>query len=197
MRTVQNTANTDPMMLLMGAMVNPSGHIEAMEAAGQRQLVASEVLPTDCGGKDKYIELGFTFGDPVEGDKMFMAATLPEGWKRKGSEHAMWSYIEDERGIERVSIFYKAAFYDRSAHMGLNDVGGCLMNKAICGDGEPVIEQWDVLTASERESAIGALKHHRKNCDEHPKIYGDRLPRVEKLEQLYAAPATRSEGDGE
>jgi hypothetical protein len=31
----------------------------------------------------------------------------------------MWSYLVDEKGRERAAIFYKAAFYDRDAHISI------------------------------------------------------------------------------
>lgn len=91
-----------------------------MEAAGQQQLVNSDRLPVDTDGQDQaFIDLGFTFGEPDADDPLFRPATLPEGWTRRASDHDMWSYLVDETGTDRVSIFYKAAFYDRRAHMGL------------------------------------------------------------------------------
>ncbi len=101
-----------------------SGPIERQERDGQRQLVNSDRLPTDIkGDRGEWEALGFTFGDPDPGDPMFMPATLPEGWKREGSDHAMWSYLVDQHGRQRVAIFYKAAFYDRGAFMRLESVG--------------------------------------------------------------------------
>jgi hypothetical protein len=32
----------------------------------------------------------------------------------------MWSYILDDKGRERCAIFYKAAFYDRRAHLSIS-----------------------------------------------------------------------------
>jgi hypothetical protein len=112
---------------LLEAVANDGapGQIEAMEAAGQRQLVNSDRLPTDLrGDRAEFEALGFTFGEPDKDDPMFCAATLPPSWKREGSDHAMWSYLTDEHGRKRASIFYKAAFYDRSAFMNLTGVYG-------------------------------------------------------------------------
>ena len=128
MSSPQNTAALHPAIHLIGAMDamrrtgDPTNAILEMEAQGQRQLVESEVLPTDLnGGKmEDYIALGFEFGEVVSGDPMFQKAKLPNGWKKKGSGHDMWSSIVDDKGRERVAIFYKAAFYDRSAHMNIN-----------------------------------------------------------------------------
>lgn len=62
---------------------------------------------------------GFKFHGPVEGDGLFQYVTLPDGWKKVETDHAMWSHLVDDKGRKRASIFYKAAFYDRSAHLRL------------------------------------------------------------------------------
>ena len=103
-------------------MRSPDTYIEDMEAAGQTQIVNSDVLPVKilhCK-KEDFIQLGFIFDKPDPDDLIFCKATLPAGWSREGSDHAMWSYIIDEKGRKRVSVFYKAAFYDRHSHMSLN-----------------------------------------------------------------------------
>lgn len=60
-------------------------------------------------------ELGFEFGAPV--DDLFRQVKFPEGWKRRSTDHAMYSDFVDERGRKRISMFYKSAFYDREAFM--------------------------------------------------------------------------------
>lgn len=123
--TIENTSKREPIVHLAGMVGGgTSGYIGEMEAAGQRQLVNSDVLPTEVlhGTDEDYIALGFVFGEPVEGDPLFRHATLPEGWRREGSDHDMWSYLVDEKGQRRVAIFYKAAFYDRGAHMSMAQV---------------------------------------------------------------------------
>jgi hypothetical protein len=113
--TVENTGRRDPMLHLIGAMSDGSSdYITNMEAAGQRQLVSSELIPTKAPDAE-LTALGFTLGGPVDGDPLFRHATLPAGWTREGSSHAMWSYIVDQHGRRRVAIFYKAAYYDRKA----------------------------------------------------------------------------------
>jgi len=104
-------------MHLLGMMTEgQSDYITSMEADGQRQLVASDVLPIDCSGQEQeFADLGFEFGDRT--DNLFRVATLPEGWGREASDHDMWSYIVDGTGTRRVAVFYKAAFYDRKAFM--------------------------------------------------------------------------------
>lgn len=105
---------------LLDQMLNPGGHpIEDMEAAGQRELLFSNVLPVDTYRDtiEDFEALGFKFGDIVENDDIFQYAELPEGWERKPGGNSYWSVLVDTEGMERVGIFYKAAFYDRHAHM--------------------------------------------------------------------------------
>ena len=69
--------------------------------------------------EEAFRRTGIKFGPADSEDPMFMSAELPEGWKKVGSDHSMWSKVVDEKGRERLSIFYKAAFYDRDAHIDL------------------------------------------------------------------------------
>lgn len=97
------------------------GGIEAQEAAGQATFVASATLPKDLGRnctRELLESWGFKFGQ--DADDIFVSVTLPPGWKKQASDHAMWSYLLDEKGRKRASIFYKAAFYDRRAGMHLD-----------------------------------------------------------------------------
>jgi hypothetical protein len=148
---------------------SPTGFIERQEAAGQRQLVNSDRLPTNKGDRAEYEALGFTFGDPDPSDMMFSPATLPTGWRREGSDHAMWSHILDGLGRRRVSIFYKAAFYDRSAHMSLNTVYGyvqsCIWDKA-----EVVTDE----TWATRQAVAAALRDYIAGRNEAAALYAGR-----------------------
>lgn len=93
--------------------------IEAQEARGQDQLCLSAMLPTKISDNDKAIleAAGVKFGEPEKNDPLFCKAELPAGWSKQPTDHSMWSKLVDENGIERASIFYKAAFYDRDAFM--------------------------------------------------------------------------------
>lgn len=96
------------------------GGIEGQEKAGQAMLTLKfNQLPKD--GMDRYRDalerLGFKIGKDT--DDIFVSVTAPEGWTLRPSDHSMWSYIHDEQGRKRGSVFYKAAFYDRSAHFSL------------------------------------------------------------------------------
>ncbi len=124
---------------------SPSSFIERQERDGQRQLVNSDRLPTEIIGaaQAEFEALGFTFGEPDPDDPLFRPATLPEGWKREGSDHDMWSYVVDPIGRRRAGVFYKAAFYDRRAHMDLVSLGWYI-TCAVEYDAGPIIfdDEW-------------------------------------------------------
>jgi hypothetical protein len=176
----ENTTERDPLLHMVGMLSDgQTKYITDMEAAGQRQLVHSDVLPK-VSDDAPFLALGFSFGEDV--DDLFRKATLPEGWKREGSSHAMWSYIVDERGIERVGVFYKAAFYDRKADMHVTNVGYSLGRKALYSDG-PDETPWDLLTDDERAEWFNAVDAYLKDAAEYPDIYKD----GERAEQLRAS----------
>lgn len=99
------------------------GGIKAQEKAGQIEQSFADTLPIKGTStpeqRAKFEALGFVFGDSA--DDLFVKATFPKGWKKKVTDHDMWTEIVDERGTKRGGIFYKAAFYDRSAHVYLNE----------------------------------------------------------------------------
>lgn len=92
--------------------------IEAQEARGQREACRTQALPID-GTKDRtpWEKLGFVFGEPK--DDLFVNVTFPAGWEMRPTEHSMHSDLVDENGHKRAGMFYKAAFYDRSANISL------------------------------------------------------------------------------
>lgn len=98
------------------------GGIEAQEAAGQKVFAVAETLPTKGLSEfaAKLTALGFVIGEPVENDPIFTRVTLPPGWKKAPTSHSMWTDLVDDRGRKRAGLFYKAAFYDRSAHICWN-----------------------------------------------------------------------------
>lgn len=97
------------------------GGIEAQEARGQRDFVASTTLPKEClrCSREQLEQMGIVFGVVAARDNLFIEAQLPEGWKKVPTDHSMWSRLLDDKGRERARIFYKAAFYDRKAHISL------------------------------------------------------------------------------
>jgi len=93
---------------------NP-GAIEAQESRGEEELLASAILPTNVHGREKLEAQGVMFGEPLPDDPLFCYARLPAGWKKRATDHSMWIEIVDNEGTVQAKIFYKAAFYDRSA----------------------------------------------------------------------------------
>lgn len=93
--------------------------ITRQEKRGQQELVKSDVLPTAglLALRPMLEKAGGTVGRAVDGDGMFTTVTLPPGWEKRSSDHDMWSYLHDANGAKRASMFYKAAFYDRSARI--------------------------------------------------------------------------------
>ncbi len=92
--------------------------VESMEAAGAKQLQMSDLLPTHMGDRKPYEQMGIVFGDINPKDPLFTYATIPSGWKKICDENdPRHMYLLDEAGKKRVYMFYKAASYDRKAHM--------------------------------------------------------------------------------
>lgn len=114
--TTRAAASSHP---TVGYVMRMPGAIEASEARGQAQFVASQSLPTDVRDRKAFEALGFTFGKPFADDPLFAPATLPAGWTKRSTDHDMHSEILDEKGRVRAGVFYKAAFYDRKADMSL------------------------------------------------------------------------------
>ena len=98
---------------------NPDA-IERQEKEGQGQLVASSQLPQKDGCRRDMREKMEAMGIEITSrgvDGLFYDTKLPDGWKVEPTEHDMWSRLFDAKGQEIARIFYKAAFYDRSAYI--------------------------------------------------------------------------------
>lgn len=153
---IDNTKAQDAALHLIGMLSGTSDYIERLEAEGQRQLLKSTKLPVDMSGeRDKFEALGFVFGEVDPNDELFVDAVLPEGWNRKETDHSMWTKIVDDRGFERVGVFYKAAFYDRRAHMNLMNVG---RNVAYDAARSRLTLPWDQLSIEEVYEACRYLE---------------------------------------
>lgn len=99
------------------------GGIEAQEAKGQKDFVKSETLPKKVNFcHDSVEELYKKLGIKIlgEADDLFNNVQLPSGWIKRPTDHSMWSELVDDKGRVRAHIFYKAAYYDRSAHIGFS-----------------------------------------------------------------------------
>lgn len=132
MKKVTDTSKSDPFGMLLEAMGRGGapGMIEAQEARGQREAVNSDQLPTKgLLGADRaiYEAMGIEILTPGVGaehtldgaktDPLFTLVKLPKGWKKEATNHAMWNNLVDDKGRVRATFFYKAAFYDRDAHI--------------------------------------------------------------------------------
>jgi hypothetical protein len=95
------------------------GGIEAQERRGQDAFAHSDTLPIkfNSGSRAELEQFGVKFGEPV--DDLFCRVELPAGWKRGTTDHRLWSCLLNEKGRERASIFYKAAFYDKDAFINV------------------------------------------------------------------------------
>jgi hypothetical protein len=113
--------NKDAMWFLMEAMsTGDSGKaVENQEKNGQMMEANRQTLPRDMRGitQEQMEGLGFVFGEPA--DDLFVYVTFPAGWTKRPTEHSMHTDIVDDKGRRRGGIFYKAAYYDRSAHMSM------------------------------------------------------------------------------
>lgn len=95
--------------------------------AGQRSFLRSDTLPRKINqGIEKFDEIkilesfGVKFLGPVKDDRLFQYIELPVGWTRISDEHPLWSYLVDENGRQRVTIFYKPDLHDRDAFMSVD-----------------------------------------------------------------------------
>jgi hypothetical protein len=156
------------------------GGIEAQEAAEQQKAVAAQRMPKEgtspdqkrlrvgnCFDREVWESLGFTFGDDY--DDIFVNAAFPAGWKLKPTDHSMWNDLLDAKGRKRAAMFYKGAFYDRSAHIHLarrfnvNGYHGCEDRKAtshavVVEDCGTVIESFGLVPSEYSDGNYAARK---------------------------------------
>ncbi|HLM83629.1 MAG TPA: hypothetical protein VK254_00235 [Candidatus Bathyarchaeia archaeon] len=67
--------------------------------------------------KDILEEMGFVVLE--EYDDLFFSVQPPEGWKKETQGY--WTTVWDESGKERISQFFKGAFYDRDAFLNITE----------------------------------------------------------------------------
>lgn len=134
---ITNTKEQDPMLHLLCAMGDsmhgkpPGDFIEDMERRGNAQLRAqTSRLPTEGLAKGQHgcelspeekavwEKMGIKVGKLDPNDPIFCEVELPDGWKMRPGENAQFrTELVDDKGSVRAQMFYKAAFYDRSAHI--------------------------------------------------------------------------------
>lgn len=54
-----------------------------------------------------------------EADDLFYQVVPPTGWTKETDGY--WTTVKDETGKDRISQFYKGAFYDRSAFLNFSN----------------------------------------------------------------------------
>ncbi|MEO1209889.1 MAG: hypothetical protein AAFX78_10135 [Cyanobacteria bacterium J06638_20] len=164
-------SKSEPSLLLAEAMLlGASESIQRQETEGQKQLVESTVLPVR--GRDGAWDLLRSFGCErgKQVDDLFCEAILPPGWRKKSTDHPMWSDLLDERGLVRGSVFYKAAFYDRDAFMDVKRDRFCVRRNYDCGRDNLQFEVFDsglqrtiktfaVVQFGLRNGVLGAIKN--------------------------------------
>jgi hypothetical protein len=163
---------------LSNALISSTpGGIERQEAAGQRTLVESAMLPKKIIGatREQLTALGFKFGADV--DELFVTCELPPGWKKRGTHHSMHSDLLDDQGRKRASIFYKATFYEPCADMSMTRrysvdcwrYGSSKQMRCVdvtdCGNvikefGEVKRDDWDGLDAMEKAAKAWLTEQH-------------------------------------
>ena len=148
------------------AATTPEG-IERQEAAGQSAMAkAADRLPLEINyprgltHAQVAAALGIEFGKTI--DRVFIEATLPDGWKIVPTSHAMWSDLVDDKGRKRAAIFFKAAFYDYNAHISFEcryvidgyvdvEVDGVTMRKCQVVDKATDKALWSSEAADDRD----------------------------------------------
>jgi hypothetical protein len=96
------------------AALTPGG-IERQEKEGQIMQAMQDTLPRDGANVKQLEAMGFKHIGTA--DDIFDNWKFPQGWRKQCTDHSMWSNLLDDKERTRAAIFYKAAFYDRSAHM--------------------------------------------------------------------------------
>lgn len=118
------------------AMVGLNSDVATLkqEEVGQSNFINSLQMPIKTNphsglgfAVDVYTRLGFKFLvtkesevlDPKDDDDLFMDVVLPDGWRKEGSGHAMWSYVYDNKDRRRLEVFYKGTSHGRRAFINV------------------------------------------------------------------------------
>jgi hypothetical protein len=157
---MNNTPLANLLMNNLLVAITPGG-VEEQEKMGQSELtLAFDRLPRKMGepsGRRMLEQLGFVFGENL--DDLFVSVEPPQGWTLRPSSHSMWSYVHDNLGRCRASVFYKAAFYDKSAHVSIDRRFGISRYQACDVDGHRIVAD-DNLP----EHVLCEIVDHDKSC---------------------------------
>jgi hypothetical protein len=119
------TAIRDTALFIAAATGSTAEAVDAIRNAEQRRLGSSSRLPTDCGinGREILEAAGVTFGEQVDGDRLFTNVRLPYRWSitSNGSPfyepHSLHSFLRDGLSRFRSRITYCPEWYDRTAQL--------------------------------------------------------------------------------
>jgi hypothetical protein len=158
------------------------GGIERQEREGQATMTRQfDRLPREHSRglpADILERLGFVVGAPI--DELFVQVEPPAGRTLRPTDHSMWSEIFDEKGRKRGGVFYKAAFYDRRAHLRLDPRYTVRMEL----DGEPDARRYRYEL---QDLANGTVIEHAdwRELDDHEQSLADELRLVEVMRERY------------
>lgn len=94
------------------------GGIEAQERMGQKDVCRKTMIPKEMiPNRRAYEDMGIHIRN--DANDIFFSADYPKDWTIKPTNNPYYSLIIDNTGKERAQIFYKAAFYDKSAYIRL------------------------------------------------------------------------------
>ena len=171
----------DGMLTLLLALMGEKNPIEYMEKKGQEEVVYSTRLAKKMRpSREDWEELGFEFED-IEGDRVLVNAKMPEGWSIRPTDNSYWTEIVDANGLRRGSMFYKAAFYDRDAHMDLEPRYGIRSRYTTSKDG--LGETRTIIFGNDQEELFvaGSVTHRRGESDE---VWSKKYKKEEALREI-------------
>jgi len=91
---------------------------QAKVATTQDYWIIAKRINFEGDSQAKLEALGFTAFSSQ--DDLFYRCTPPDGWQK--DTQGYWTSMRDANGVERISMFYKGAFYDRDAFIYFSKV---------------------------------------------------------------------------
>ena len=80
----------------------------------QRMMVGGPYLPRELRpNREVFLALGFTIEKPI--DDLLTMANIPAGWTRVATSSARYIHIQDNRGRNRVEVFYSYLWNEKYA----------------------------------------------------------------------------------
>lgn len=122
--TKKNISDTTKLSPELNFAVAATDAVPVQERLGQLEVASSTQLPVKglLGQRARWEAFGVKILDDTKtDDPLFCHVELPPGWQKVPRDHAYWTDLVDAEGTVRAEIFYKAAFYDRRAHVHLKD----------------------------------------------------------------------------